>query len=178
MDQTFHVPMQYCSLQHWTLLSPRDTSTTEHHFCFDPATSFFLELLVIALLSSPSAHWTPSELGCSCSCVISFCFFILFMLMLFSQQEYWNGLPFPPPMDHVLPELFTMTCPSWVALHSMAYSFIELHKRLHHDKAVMQEWALHTKPSKMTPSLFLVSELLSLINSVLETMVLRGFTCV
>ena len=28
---------------------------------------------------------------------------------------------------------------SWVALHSMAHSFIELHKLLHHDKAVIHE---------------------------------------
>ena len=35
----------YSSLQHGTLLW--------HHFCFDPAASFFPELLVIALHSSP-----------------------------------------------------------------------------------------------------------------------------
>ena len=28
------VIMQYCSLQHWTLHSPPDTSSTEHCFCF------------------------------------------------------------------------------------------------------------------------------------------------
>ena len=33
-------------------------------------------------------------------------------------------------MDHVLSELSTMTCPSWVALHGMAHSFIELDKAL------------------------------------------------
>ena len=55
-----------------------------------------------------------------------FCLFILFMG--FSRQEYWSGLPFPSPVDHVLSELFTMTCPSWVALHGMAHSFIELDK--------------------------------------------------
>ena len=37
-------------------------------------------------------------------------------------------LPFPSPMDHVLAELSTMTHPSWVALHGMACSFIELKK--------------------------------------------------
>ena len=46
MDLTFQVPMQY-SLQHRTLLSPPHTSTTERHFCFGPAKSFFLELWVI-----------------------------------------------------------------------------------------------------------------------------------
>ena len=43
----------------------------------------------------------------------------------------------PPSVDHNLSELSAMTCPSWVALHSMAHSFIELHKPLHHDKAVI-----------------------------------------
>ena len=38
------------------------------------------------------------------------------------------GLPLPSPVDHVLSELSTMTRPSWVALHSMAHSFIELDK--------------------------------------------------
>jgi len=46
--------------------------------------------------------------------------------MGFSRQEYWSGLPFPSPLDHVLSELFTITRPSWVALHCMVHSFIEL----------------------------------------------------
>ena len=46
--------------------------------------------------------------------------------MAFSRQKYWSGLPFPSPVDHVLSELSTMTCPSWVALHGKAHSFIEL----------------------------------------------------
>ena len=33
-----------------------------------------------------------------------------------------------------------MICPSWVALHGMAHSFIELHKPLHHHKAVICEF--------------------------------------
>ena len=32
--------------------------------------------------------------------------------MAFSGQEYWSGLPFPPPVDRVLSELFTMNQPS------------------------------------------------------------------
>ena len=62
-------------------------------------------------------------------------FFIPFMR--FSWQVYWGGLPFPPSVDHNLSELSAMTRPSWVALHSMAHSFIELHKPLHHDKTVI-----------------------------------------
>ena len=59
-----------------------------------------------------------------------FCLFILFMG--FSRQEYWSGLPFSSPADHVLSELSSMTRPSWVALHSMALSFIELDKTVVH----------------------------------------------
>ena len=112
--------MQSCCLQRWNSLSPPDTSTAEYHFHFDPATSLFLELLVMALYSSPVTYQSPSDLGGSSSGVISLYLFILFMG--FSWQENWSGLPFPPPVDHVLSELFTMTRLSWVALHGMAYS--------------------------------------------------------
>ena len=63
---------------------------------------------------------------------------ILFMFMGFSWQQYWSVLPFVPPVDHVLPELFIMTHSSWVALSSMAHSFIELRKPFHH-KSVIHE---------------------------------------
>ena len=52
--------------------------------------------------------------------------------MGFSRQEYWSGLPFPSPVDHILSELLTMTRLSWVALHGMAHSFIELDKAAVH----------------------------------------------
>ena len=58
--------------------------------------------------------------------------------MGFSWQEHWSGLPFPPPVDHLL-ELSIMTHLSWVTLHGMAHSFTELHKPLHYDKAVIHE---------------------------------------
>ena len=48
--------------------------------------------------------------------------------MGFSKQGYFRELPIPPPVDLALSELFTMTRLSWVALHGMAHSFIELHK--------------------------------------------------
>ena len=90
----FQLLMQYCSLQHQTLLSPPDTSTTEHHFSFGPAYSLFLELF---LLFSPVAYWAPINLGSSSFSVTSFCLFILFTG--FSRQEYWSGLLFPSPVD-------------------------------------------------------------------------------
>ena len=36
------------------------------------------------------------------------------------------------PVDHVLSELSTMTCPFWVTLHAMAHSFTELVKAVIH----------------------------------------------
>ena len=86
---------------------------------------FFLDLF---LDSSPVTYWAPTDLG-SFS-VLSFCFFILFMG--FSRQEHWSGLSFPSPVDLVLSELSTMTHPSWVALHGMAPSFIELDETVVH----------------------------------------------
>ena len=121
MDLTFQVPMQYCSLQHQTLLPSPVTSTTGCCFRFGSISSFFLELL---LHWSPVAYRAPTDLGNSSLNVLSLCMFILFIR--FSGQEYWSGLPFCSPVDHVLLELSTITHPSWVALHGMAHSFTEL----------------------------------------------------
>ena len=108
--------------------------------CIQPvATLFYLELLVIALHSSPVVYWTPSDLGSSSSGVLSLCFFTFFLFMGFSQQEYWSGLPFLPPVDHILSELPTRIHPSKVALHGMAHSFTKLCKPLCHDKVVIHE---------------------------------------
>ena len=112
-------------LQHWTLLLSPVTSTAGYCFCFGSIPSFFLELF---LQWSPVAYWAPTNLGSSSFSVISFSPFILFMG--FSREEYWSGLPFPSPGDHILSELSTMTCLSWVILHGMACSFIELDKVL------------------------------------------------
>ena len=119
---TFHASMQYCFLQHQTLLSPPGTTTAEHHFCFGPVTSFFLEHFIIALHSSPVAYWAPSDLGSSSSSIISFCLIILFMG--FSQQKYWSGLPFPLPVNHILSELSTMTHSSWVTWTTWLRTFL------------------------------------------------------
>ena len=127
MDLTFQVPMQYCSLQHWTLLLSPVTSTTGYCFCFGSIPSFFLELF---LHGSPVAYGAPTDLGSSSFSILSFCLFILFMG--FSRQEYWSGLPFFSPVDHVLSDLSAMICLSWEALHSMVHSFIDLDKAVVH----------------------------------------------
>ena len=120
MDLAFQVPMQYCSLHHWTLLPSQVTSTTGCCLCFGFISSFFLDLF---FHWSPVACCVPTDLGSSSLSVASFCHSILFMG--FSRQEYWSGLPFPSPVDHILSELSTMTYLSWVALQGMAHSFIE-----------------------------------------------------
>ena len=53
--------------------------------------------------------------------------------MGFSRQEYWSGLPFPSPVDHILSDLSTLTHPSWVAPWAWL-NFIEL------DKVVVLVW--------------------------------------
>ena len=96
MDLTFQVPMQYCSLQHQTLLPSPISSTSQCCFCFGSVSSFFLKLF---LHSSPVAYLTPINLGNSSFRVISSCLFILFMG--FSRQGDWSGLPLPSPVDHI-----------------------------------------------------------------------------
>ena len=96
-------------------------------FCFGSVSSLFLELF---LHWSPVACWAATDLGSASFSILSFCLFILFMGL--SRQEYWSGLPFPSPVDHILSDLSTMTLPSWLARHSMPHSFIELDKAVVH----------------------------------------------
>ena len=134
MDLMFHVPVQYCSLQHRTLLPSPVTSMTGHCFCFGSASSLFLELF---LHCSPVAYWTLSW-GVHISVSYLFCLFILFMQ--FPRQKYWSGLPFPSAVGHVLSELSTMTCPFWVALQGMAHSFTELDRAVVHEISFLWLW--------------------------------------
>ena len=130
MDLTFQVPMQHCSLQHQTLFPSPVTPTTGCCFCFDSISSFFFFFFGVI-----SPHFSSSKLGTYrpgefiFQCPIFLPFHTVHGVL---EARILNGLPFPSPVDHVLSELSTITCPSWVALHGMAHSFIELDKAVVH----------------------------------------------
>ena len=122
MDPTFQVPMQYSSLQQWTLLPSPVTLATGYCFCFDIISSFFLELF---LHSSPVAYWAPTNRGSSSFSVISFYLHIVHGVVK-ARILKWFAIPFS--VGYILSELTTMAIPSWETLHGMAHSFIELEK--------------------------------------------------
>ena len=125
MDLTFRAPIQYCSLQHQTLLLSPVTSPTGCCVCFDSVSSLFLELF---LHWSPVPNWAPTRLGSSSFSVPSFGLFILFMGV--SRQEHRFALPSSSGPCWVR-TLHHAPWP-WLALHGMAHSFIELAKAAVH----------------------------------------------
>ena len=126
VNLTFQVPMQYCSLQHRTLLPWPVPSTTGCCFCFGSVSFFFLEVF---LHWSLAAYWAPTDLESSSLSVPSFRLFIVFVG--FSRHQYWRGLPFPSPVDHILSD-----APPWPVCHGWPHtawlSFIELDKAVVH----------------------------------------------
>ena len=103
-------------------------SNLEHNFIKNVNLYIFTYMYIY---KSPVVYWAHTDLGSSSFSILKFCLFILFMG--FWRQEYWSGLPFSSPVDHVLSDLSTMTCPSWVDPRPWL-SFIEL------DKAVVLMW--------------------------------------
>ena len=132
--------MQYCSLQHQTLISPPNTSTTEHHFRFGPDTSFSLELLMIAFCSSPSSIFDIFQPGVFilwCHTFLPFHTVYRFLqariLECFSITSS-SGPSFVRTLHYDLSIL--------VSLPGMSHGFIELCKPLHCNKAVIHERGL------------------------------------
>jgi len=74
--------VQYCSLQHQTLLQSPVTSITAYCFWFASMSSFFLELF---LHCSPVAYWAPTDLGSS-----SFSFLCSISYLSVSWQIDWE----------------------------------------------------------------------------------------
>ena len=121
MALTFQVPMQYCSLQHQTLLLSTVTSTAGYFLLW--LHPFILSGVISPLISSSIlGTYPPGEFILQCHLfAFSYCSWG-------SHGKNWSGLPFPSPVDHILSELLTVTRPSWVALHGMAHYFIKLDK--------------------------------------------------
>ena len=119
--------MQYCSLQHRTLLLSPVTSTTGYCFCFGSVSSFFLELV---LHWSPVAYWHLSTWRVHLS--VSY-------LFAFSYCSWGSQGKNTEVVCHSLLQwttfcqISTMTRPSWVAPRAWL-SFTEL------DKAVVLVW--------------------------------------
>ena len=121
IDLTFQVPMQYCSL-HRTLLPSLVRSTTGYCFCFGSISSLFL--VISPLISSISGTYRPGEFIFQCPIFLPF--------HNVHGVLKANGLLFPSPVDHILPQVSTMTHLSCVALHAIAHSCIELDKSVVH----------------------------------------------
>ena len=64
--------MQYCSLQHWTLLLSPVTFTTGCCFCFGSIPSYFLELISPLISSSILGTYQPAEFIFQCSIFLPF----------------------------------------------------------------------------------------------------------
>ncbi|CAI9153926.1 unnamed protein product [Rangifer tarandus platyrhynchus] len=116
MDLTFQVPMQYCSLQHWTLLLLPVTSIRGFFFFFLWLHPFILSRVISPLISSSIlGTYQPGE------------FLFQYPIILPSHTVHgvlkarilkWFAIPFSsgPHLSH----LSTMTRPSWVAPHGTA----------------------------------------------------------
>ena len=107
MDLTFQAPMQYCSLQHWTLLPSPVTSTMGVVFSLalslHSSWSYFSTDLV--------AYWAPTNLGSSS----------------FSDPSFW---PF-----HTVHEVLKARILKWFAIpFSTGPRFV---RTLHHDSSVL-----------------------------------------
>ena len=127
LEPTFQVTMQYYSLQHRTLVP---SPVPMHNWVmFLLCIHLFILSGVISPLTSSSIFGTywPGEFIFQCPLFLPFTLFMGFL-----RQEYWSGLPFPSPVDHVLSELSTKTHPSWVFLHGLVHSFTELDKAVVH----------------------------------------------
>ena len=125
MDLTLQVPIQYCSLQHQTLTSHIHNWVLFLHW---------LSLFVFSWAISPffcSSIFSTYQVGeFIFQCHNSLPFHTVHGVL--KARILTCGLPFPSSVNHVLSELSTMTHPSWVVLHGMAHSFIELDKAVVH----------------------------------------------
>ena len=120
--------MQYCSLQHWTLVLSPVPSTTGCFFCFGSIPSLFLELFL---------HWSPVVFGHLLTCEFHLSVSYLFAFSFCSWGSQGKNAKV---VCHSLLQCttFCQTSPPWPAClewpHRSWLGFIEL------DKAVVLVW--------------------------------------
>ena len=120
MDLTFQVSMQYCSLQHRTLLP-----SPVHNWVL---VLLWLHLFILSGVISPLiSTYRPGEFIFQCPVFLPF-----HAVHGVLKVRILKWFAIPSPVDHILSEVSTVTHPSWVALHGMAHSFIELDKAVVH----------------------------------------------
>ena len=120
VDLTFQVPMQYCSLQHWTLLLSPVTSTTGYCFCFGSIPSFFGVISPLISSSILGTYW-PGEFIFQCPIFLPFHTVHGF---LNTRILKWFAIPFSSGPHSVRPlhhDASVLGGPKWL-------SFIELDK--------------------------------------------------
>ena len=125
MDLPFQVPMQYYFIQHQTLLPSPVISTTGRCFCF--GSSFILSGVISPLISSNilGTYW-PEVFILQCPI---FSPFHNVHGVLKARILKWFAIPFSSGPCFVRTLHHDL---SWVALHSMAHSFIKLDKAVVH----------------------------------------------
>ena len=126
MDLTFQVPMQYCPLQHQTLLPSPITSTVGWCFHFGSVSSFFLELF---LHWSPVAYWASTYLGSHLSVSYILPFHTVHgvlkaRILNWLAISFSSGPHFVRTLHHD-PSI-------WVALYVIIHSLIKLDKAVVH----------------------------------------------
>ena len=125
--------MQYCFLQHLTLFSSPDTSTTEHHLHCGPVASFFLELVNNFPLPLPSSILDTFWPVVSSSRLH---IFLPFHGVLEARILDWFAIP-SSSTPH-----FHQNSSLWPVLGGPAWRGSQLHwvcDPLYHDKAVVHE---------------------------------------
>ena len=89
---------------------------------------FILSRVISPLFSSSIlGTYRPGEFICQCHIFLHF-----HTINGVLKARILKWFPFPSPVDHVLSEHSTMTNSSWMAIHGMAHSFIELDKVVVH----------------------------------------------
>ena len=106
--------MHYCSLQHRILLPSSVNFPTGCCFCFGSFSSFFLNLFPHWSLGSILGTYWPGEFIFQCPIFLPF-----HTVHKVLKARILKWFAFSSLVDHVLSELSTITCPSWVVLYGI-----------------------------------------------------------